>query len=166
MKKSTHFTQLYEENRDRIYRLCCAYCADPDQRLDLLQSVFLAAWRHLDQFEGRSAGSTWLYRIAVNTALMWVRQEKRREQLFDPLGTGPAEPVTVPDIAEQIERDEQLSQLLDAISELPELDRLVIGMALEGLPYKDISEVTGMTVNHVGVKINRIKKALQEKLEV
>jgi RNA polymerase sigma-70 factor (ECF subfamily) len=143
-----------------VFRLCCAYCADPDDRLDLLQMIFLNVWKNLDSFEARSKIGTWIYRIAVNTALLYIKRENRRKSLFR---SSAIEGVyttrrSQPDII--LDDREDVNMLYTAINRLPELDRLIITMTLDELSYKQIADVTGLTANHIGVKVNRIKKTL------
>jgi len=154
------FTAVYRENRDRVYRLCCAYFPDDDDRRDLMQMIFLNVWKNLDSFEGRSNISTWIYRIAVNTALLFIDRENRRRKLFvsSEFDRLPVAHHSRPDVA--LDDREDVRILYDAINRLPELDRLIITMNLDELPYEQIARVTGLTANHIGVKINRIKKSL------
>jgi RNA polymerase sigma-70 factor (ECF subfamily) len=160
MDRQKLFKDIYRENRDRIWRLCCGYCAEEDDRRDLHQAIFVKVWENLGSYRGQSKISTWLYRIAINTALMWVRREKRRQQLMDPTGFGAQQASAVPTPEENAQRGETFRRLADAINRLDNVDRLIIGMVLEDLPYAEIADVTGLTVNHVGVKITRIKQKL------
>ncbi len=157
---SSIFTSIYRENRDRVFRLCCAYLPDADDREDLMQTIFLNVWKNLDSFEGRSKMSTWIYRVAVNTALLYINRENRRRSLLTTpeIENLPAPQHRQPDVA--LKDREDVRALYAAINRLPELDRLIITMTLDELSYEQIAGVTGLTVNHVGVKINRIKKSL------
>ena len=165
MDKRQLFNGIYSENRERVWRLCCGFCSDRDDRRDLFQAILLKVWENLGTYRGQSKISTWLYRIAANTALMWIRREKRRRRLIDPLGIGTQETPSMPTIADEIERTERFRQLTAAMNRLEATDRLIIGMVLEDLPYREIAEVTGLTVNHIGVKVNRIRKKLQSMLK-
>ena len=80
MDKDTLFKQVLEDNKDRIYRICCAYELNAVDRDDLYQEILINIWKNLDKFEGRSAISTWIYRIAVNTSLMHIKKESRRNR--------------------------------------------------------------------------------------
>src|SRR5205807_7413297 len=111
-------------------------------------------WNSLPSFRGESRASTWLYRIAVNTALVHRRKRRPTEQL--PELRDPARGAQ-----QSLEDEERLAALRAAIATLPDQDRVVVTLLLEGLSYKEISEITGLTVNYVGVKISRIKQLLE-----
>jgi RNA polymerase sigma-70 factor (ECF subfamily) len=151
------FLDLFRENKPRILRLCSAYLNCPAEAEDLFQDIMTNVWRHLPSFRGEARASTWLYRIAVNTALMYRRKRKPVERLQDlPDGSFGAQ--------RNLEEQERLAALRRAIAELAGQDRLVITLLLEGFSYKEISEITGITTNYVGVKISRIKQALEQRL--
>lgn len=167
MDKDTLFKQVLEENKDRIYRICCAYERNTIDRDDLYQEIAINIWKNLDKFEGRSAISTWIYRIAVNTSLMHIKKESRRNSSktdLDENSLNIAEPPN-DDREEKIETGKKIEILNECINELGTLDRLIISMVLEDLSYKEIAEVTGLTVNNTGVRINRIKKELLKLME-
>lgn len=167
MDKDTLFKQVLSENKDRIYRICCAYERNAIDRDDLYQEIAINIWKNLDKFEGRSAISTWIYRIAVNTSLMHIKKESRRNSTkteLDENSLNIAEPPD-DDREEKIETGKKIEILNECINELGTLDRLIISMVLEDLSYKEISEVTGLTVNNTGVRINRIKKELFKLME-
>ena len=151
------FEELFAENRGRIQRLCYGYLGPAGDVDDLFQEVMINAWNSLPSFRGESRASTWLYRVAVNTALMHRRKWRPTEQL--PELRDPARGAQ-----EGLEDQERLAALRAAIATLPDQDRLIVTLLLEGLSYKEIAEITGLTVNHVGVKISRIKQALEEML--
>lgn len=167
MDKDTLFKQVLEDNKDRIYRICCAYERNAIDRDDLYQEIMINIWKNLDKFEGRSAISTWIYRIAVNTSLMHIKKESKRNSSkteLDENSVNIAEPPN-DDREEKIETGKKIDMLNECINELGTLDRLIISMVLEDLSYKEIAEVTGLTVNNTGVRINRIKKELFKLME-
>jgi RNA polymerase sigma-70 factor (ECF subfamily) len=167
MDRDTLFKQVLEENKDRIYRICCAYERNAIDRDDLYQEIAINIWKNLDKFEGRSLVSTWIYRIAVNTSLMHIKKESRRNSAkteLDENSLNIAEPPN-DDREEKIETGKKIEVLNECINELGTLDRLIISMVLEDLSYKEIAEVTGLTVNNTGVRINRIKKELLKLME-
>ena len=167
MDKDTLFKQVLEENKDRIYRICCAYERNADDRDDLYQEILINIWKNLEKFEGRSLLSTWIYRIAVNTSLMHIKKESRRNrdktELNENIISTTAE--NIAETEEKIETGKNIEKLYSSINELPSLDRVIISMVLEELSYKEIAEVTGLTVNNIGVKINRIKNELSRLME-
>lgn len=160
MDKNSLFEQILSENRDKIYRICCAYERDSDERDDLFQEILVNVWKNLEKFEGRSALSTWIYRIAVNTSLLHVKKSARLNSLHTGLDDNTINIKDHDDKEEKVKLGEQIEKLYENINRLQEVDRLIISMVLDDLSYKEIAEVTGLSVNNVGVKINRIKKEL------
>jgi len=151
------FQELFAANRSRIQRLCYGYLGPCGEVEDLFQEIMINVWNSLPSFRGESLPSTWLYRIAVNTALIHRRKQRASEPLPElrDLSLG---------AHQNLEAEERLAALRAAIATLPDQDRVIITLLLEALSYKEISEITGITVNHVGVKISRIKSVLEEKL--
>lgn len=151
------FLELFRENRPRILRLCSAYLNSAVEAEDLFQDIMTNVWHSLPAFRGEAKAGTWLYRIAVNTALLHRRKRKPAQELtdFPDRGLGPEQ---------NIEEQERLAALRSAIASLPGQDRLIVTLLLEGLSYKEIAEITGITVNYVGVKISRIKQALEQRM--
>lgn len=133
------------------------YTAD---REDLFQEILVNAWKAYPRFEGRSKFSTWLYRIALNTALMQLRKDIRHRK---------NEHVNVQDMPEEPAQEEwedkEYRFLYSAIDRLDDVEKAVILLYLEELSYTEIAYILGFTENHVGVKINRIKKKLKDILE-
>lgn len=160
MDKNAYFDQILSENKNKIFRICCAYEKDKDDRDDLFQQILVNIWKSLDNYKGLSSISTWVYRVAVNTALVHVKSAVTRKKILaaylensDPADNGS-------DIAEKLEAERQRLKLYDCINMLAEFDRIIISLLLEDMSYKEISEITGITSNNVGVKISRIKKEL------
>jgi len=151
------FCELFAANQARIQRLCYGYLGPGGEVEDLFQEIMVNVWNSLPSFRGESLPGTWLYRIAVNTALIYRRKRRATEPL--PELVDPARGAH-----QTIEERERLAALRAAIATLPDQDRVVITLLLDGLSYKEIAEITGLTVNHVGVKISRIKQALEEML--
>lgn len=151
------FLELFREYRERILRLCRGYLSSADDVEDLFQEIMTRVWASLPGFRGDARASTWLYRIAVNSALLYRRKSKPSAPLEDVADPAPALP-------EQVEKRQQIAMLHGAIAALPEQERLIATLLLEGLAYKEISEITGVSVNYVGVKITRIKQTLEKAL--
>jgi RNA polymerase sigma-70 factor, ECF subfamily len=151
------FQELFAANRSRIQRLCYGYLGPGGDVDDLFQEVMINVWNSLPSFRGEARPSTWLYRIAVNTALIHRRKRRPSEPL--PELRDPARGAQ-----QGLEDAERLAALRTAIASLPDQDRLIMTLLLEGMSYKEIAEITGLTVSHVGVKISRAKAVLEERL--
>lgn len=148
------FTDLVRENHASIYRICLAYLYDKSHAADLYQEILLQVWKSLGNYKGDAKVSTWIYRIAVNTAITYNQQfsKNRYEEL--------PETINIADTSDAKEKESQLSMLTQAISQLETQDRLIISLVLEDLSYKEIAEITGSNINNTGVRITRIKARL------
>ncbi|ACU62421.1 RNA polymerase sigma factor [Chitinophaga pinensis] len=152
----TQFLQLIEQHQQIIHKICWLYRDSPEDREDLFQEIVCQLWKSAPSFEGRSRFSSWLYRIAINTALTAFRRKQPDLRYPSVL---PDMPAGIPDDNEQMER------LRIAIRQLNDTDKAIITLYLEELSYQEIAAITGMTENNVGVKINRIKNKLHQLLQ-
>ena len=145
-----------------VLKVARAYTLTAEECQDLAQEILLQGWCSLPQFEGRSSASTWVYRVALNTALGWHRKEGRRRARQQPL----LEPEDVQlaglDSAQQLQQREVVERLYAAIRQLPKDDAALVLLYLEDLSYRQMAEVLGISESNVGVKLNRAKKALGE----
>ncbi len=154
-ERERQFLDLFEKNKASIRRVCFGYLNSSSEVEDLFQEVMKNVWHSLPSFRGEAQISTWVYRIAVNTAIVYRKKWKQGEELPD-----------LPDQSrgaqQTLEEQERLAALHAAIATLGDQDRVIITLLLEGLSYKEIADVTGITVNYVGVKISRIKEAIEQ----
>ena len=155
--KEALFIDILNENKDRIYRLCLGYLIDKQDVDDLFQDVMVNIWRGLDSFRGDAKTSTWVYRIAVNTSLIYNKKIKRKQQFIKQQEMDEI----VDQTSENAETRINLASLKKSISGLKKQDRLIITLLLDGMSYQEIADITGISINYVGVKINRIKKQLE-----
>lgn len=150
----TEFLQLLSANQGIIGKVCNIYCNQREDYEDLFQEITYQAWKGFSSFRGESKFSTWLYRIALNTAISSFRKKRLKIDLVSIL------PDTLIDYASETSDEKQ--HLLWAIKQLNEGERAVIALYLEEMSYQEIAEVIGITENNVGVKINRIKNKLHQ----
>jgi RNA polymerase sigma factor (sigma-70 family) len=151
------FNKLIVSNHASIYRICRAYIYDTSLADDLYQEILFQIWKSIKNFKGNSKVSTWVYRIAVNTAISFNLKNKRHQHESLP------EFLQVPyedTLVNKKEDELKLDHLRYCINLLEPADRLIISLVLEDKSYKDIAEITGNNINNVGVKINRIKARL------
>lgn len=155
MNQEQLFTDLYQSYSPGILKICLGYTGDRSLAEDLLQEVFLSVWNNMHKFRQEASWSTWIYRIAVNTCLTYLRKKKAPlvDVAVEILGALPEEPGT---------KEQDIQLLYTCISRLPEADRLIIGLVLDDKPYEEIAAIIGMNVNNLRVKIHRIKKQLTE----
>ena len=149
------FKSYVEENMALIMHLCRAYSRDEDSLKDLVQEVTLQLWRSHKSFKGNSQLSTWVYRVTLNVCLSHSKKIKRNPQMV-PLEWGNSK------VVENDPEKEQIEQLYKGIKQLKESDRAIILLYLEDKSYKEMSEILGITVSNVGVKVNRLKDKLKQ----
>jgi RNA polymerase sigma-70 factor (ECF subfamily) len=120
---------------------------------DLFQEILIRLWNGFDNYEGRSTAQTWIYRVALNTAINQDKKERRRIETV-PL-TVDIDPYEADD-----PKTQQIRELYDRISRLDLIDRSLILLWLEGISYDEIGAIIGITPNNVGVRLARIKEKL------
>lgn len=147
------FIEALERNKDRIYRMCRSYVSDSEDAKDLFQEVLLQVWKSMPGFKGEANIDTWIFRITVNNCLRIRKQLQKHRDKHNSLDGLYFEP----EAATPPEQQERLQQLRQCIKGLPETDKTIVLLYLEELPYKDIADITGLTENHVAVKMKRIK---------
>ncbi len=152
------FNDTVRANQGSIYRICRAYLYDKSHAQDLYQEILLQIWNSLDKYTGAAQLNTWVYRIAVNTAITYnVKNKKSRLEELPASISIADEPVE-----NTKEKESQLTRLTRTVSQLEEYDRLIISLVLEDLSYKEIAEITGSNTNAIGVRITRIKTRLMK----
>jgi len=154
------FRQWLGEYNRLIYKVVRAYGSTADDKEDLFQEICLQLWLSIPRFEGRAKVSTWIYRVAFNTALVWNRSEKTRRK-----HSSQANIFREQQSIESKQSEEVVERLYGAIKKLPGIDASIILMQLDGLPYSEMAEILGISENNVGVKLNRAKKQLTFLLE-
>ena len=134
------------------------YGATEPDRQDLFQEMVIQLWRSYPGFRGDARFSTWLYRIALNTAISDLRKQRRRPAAIDP----DLLPNQLQDIQYSSEKEEQLQQLYSAIDRLTELEKALTMLYLEDKSYQEMEEILGISQNTLRVKMNRIKEKLRK----
>lgn len=153
------FGEWLAGHRGILFKVVRAYAWTPADRDDLFQEIAIQVWRSVAAYRGESSVPTWLYRVALNTALAWTRKEVRHQRGKEPLEA--AEGLLLEVRAER--SDPRVEWLYQQIAQLKEVDRSVALLLLDGFSYREIAGITGLTESNVGVKINRIKTALAGK---
>jgi RNA polymerase sigma-70 factor (ECF subfamily) len=156
------FTSWLSEHGAAILKVARAYTRTTDNCQDLVQEILLQVWRSLPRFQGRSSASTWIYRVALNTALGWHRKEQRRRRRQEPILAVDDLPAAGQDSARQAAEREVVERLYAAIRLLPGTDAALVLLYLDDLSYRQIADVLGISETNVGVKLNRARKALAE----
>lgn len=156
MPSEKEFVQLMHDNQRIVHKVCNLYMDRHADREDLFQEITLQAWKAYPQFRGDARFSTWLYRVALNTAITFFRKEKRQPDIY-----------TTETIPERKEEDtdpieEQVRLMYTAIGDLSQIEKALVMLYLEDYSYQEIGDMMGITPNHVAVKMNRIKTKLKE----
>ena len=135
-----------------IYKVVSFYADQENPTSDLYQETILNLWKGYPSFRGESKVSTWIYRIALNTCITFLRRKKNRIEYVD---------ITF-DIPEDIEFKENIQELYRLINYLGKIERALILLYLDEKSYKEIAEITGMSVTNVATKLSRIKDKLKQ----
>lgn len=154
----TVFLTTVEANKDRMFRICRSYSIDADEAKDLFQEVLLNLWKSLPSFKHQSNIDTWVYRITINVCLRAKQFADKKQKHFVRL-----EGINFENIEDTIapsENEKLFQKLFECIKTLEGIDKSIILLHLEDLPYKEIAHIFGLSENHVAVKIKRIKSKL------
>ena len=144
------FLKALEQNQQKLLRICSVYAEDADDKKELFQEALINIWEAMPSFKEQATISTWMFRITLNVCLrLQSRQAKKRDRFRK------TDSITIENIRTEEtggEDHERLVKLRSCIRKLNDADRAVITLYLEELPYKEISEITGLTENHVANK--------------
>lgn len=149
------FLALISSNQGVIYKIANLYRDTRDEREDLFQEIVFQLWKAYPSFRGDAKASTWIYRIALNTAIAIYRKNKPAIQYTPILPDLPAEEPNP-------EYDLRKERLFSALRLLDNSEKAIITLYLDDFSYKQIAEITGISENYVGVKLNRIKSKIQK----
>jgi RNA polymerase sigma-70 factor (ECF subfamily) len=154
------FQSWLEAHRGIVVKVTRSFAFSAADAADLQQELLLQLWLSLPNFSGQAKPSTWIYRVCLNTALTWRRGTTRRESRLEPAADVTRIAAEAGSPAERAGERELLEKLYAAIHALPEFDRALILLSLDGQAYREIAEITGLTENHVGVALTRARKRL------
>lgn len=166
MQKEQLFRTLVDEYGKKIFRICCWYFNDPDERDDAYQEALIRVWEHADTFKGRSKISTWIYRVTVNACLSGIRSDKRRRRHLVEDG-GSLDDLDIMEFHEESnsEYEQKLMFFRDFMSALDTADRTLVSLYLEELSTREMAEITGLSESNVRVRIFRIKEQVKKQWE-
>lgn len=151
------FTQLVQQYERLVYKVCNVYVPDAEDAKDLFQEIVVQAWLAYPRFRHDAHASTWLYRIALNTAISHRRKSGRA--IF----------VELPSFLDQYADEpatqayaEEYKLLRQMITELPPLDKALVLLYLEDRSYQEMAEILGITASNAGTRLGRIKERLRK----
>ncbi len=159
-KLERQFVVLLEKKQNIVHKICRLYTNDADAHNDLFQEISIQLFKAYPKFRGEAKFSTWMYRVALNTAITLYRKSKKRirTQDFDTVMFK----VASEDYDNTVEQ--QLKLMYAAVKQLNDIDKALVFLYLEDKPYSEISETLGITEVNARVKMNRVKKKLKELL--
>jgi RNA polymerase sigma-70 factor, ECF subfamily len=155
------FLEIIQKNQGIVHKVCNIYCDTRDDRNDLFQEIVVQLWRSYPSFRRESKVSTWMYRVALNTAITSFKKSKRRPDQ----NRLTYENFQIEDEGYDVETEERIKSLHKAVTHLTGVEKSIILLYLENKKYEEIAEITGITQNYVRVKMNRIKKKLKKLMD-
>ena len=159
MSQEGKFITFLEDYKNLILKVASIYCRNEEDRKDLIQEIILQLWRSFPNYNKAFKLSTWMYRIALNVSISYVRKTATRNKVIQ----GYKKHVDLIQIEED-DIEEKLLLLYDSIQFLKPFDKAVISLHLEGCKNKTISDVLGITPSNVSTKLARIKQQLKNHL--
>src|SRR5437016_3326711 len=159
------FRRWLDEHIGLMLKVVRGCVASPQDQDDLFQDVLLQVWSSIPAFRGEAKETTWIYRVAFNTALAWRRGERRRREGYETFLKFDVSPQSQPSHADVLPEQEIIEQLYTAIRQLPKVDASLALMHLDGLSYSEMADVLGISESYIGVKLNRIRKQLAKQLK-
>jgi RNA polymerase sigma-70 factor (ECF subfamily) len=151
------FLDLVKQHQNLLHKVCNLYAFSYHDRQDLFQEMIIQLWKSYSTFRGESKFSTWLYRIALNTAITGLRRKKKLVQSVDPV-----EIAGTPEEGDTgLETEEKVQLMYKAIGSLSEIERALVMLYLEDKSYDEMEEILGINQNNLRVKMNRAKEKLR-----
>lgn len=159
MSKQSEFIQLIREHEGIIYKITRVYLDQEEDQKDLYQEIVYQLWKSYESFGEKSKWSTWMYRVALNTAITFLKRDKRKpnkvySERLDNFKMEPFDPVM----------EERIVWLYKSIQKLSVVEKGIILLYLEGKPHEEIASITGFSTTNVGTRISRIKEKLKRQI--
>ena len=154
------FGELFEQHRKIVFKVANTYSRYPDDRADLAQEIAAQLWRAFPGYDPARSFSTWMYRIALNVAISFLRNHQHRDEHTEPLDDGHTEVIGHAGVAH--EADEQVRALNRFIAQLEPLNRALLLLYLEERSYREIADILGISETNVATKINRLKQRIRQ----
>ena len=158
MSKEKQFVAIIQDNEGVLYKISRLYTNNKEDQKDLYQDIVYQLWKSFDSFKGNAKRSTWVYRIALNTALLYLKNKKKKGHK-----TSLEDIVLIQENYDPV-LEERLKILYAHIRELGEVDKGIVFLFLEGKKYKEISDITGMSSSNIGTRMVRIKEKLNKQI--
>lgn len=159
MSIENEFTQIIKENESLIFKITTIYACNKQDREDLFQEIVIQLWKAFSKFRNESKISTWIYRVALNTAISGFRKQKKRIDLasIDWFTQNYSENSTT-------EQEDRVKSLYQYIETLNALDKGIILLFLEDKSHKEISEIIGLSKTNIGTRLSRIRQKIKSQM--
>ena len=155
--KEQDFLTRIEKHKGILYKVSKMYMDNHDDQQDLFQEIVCQLWKSYDSFRNESQFSTWMYRVAINTAIVFLKKEKRKVDKYE---------IASENIKEEIDdseiKESQIEHFYKAVQKLEKIDKAIIFYQLEGFSHKEIGDNLGISEGNARVKLNRAKEKLKE----
>lgn len=159
--REKEFLSLIEQHKGIIHKITKMYMDDRDDQQDLFQEIVYQLWKSYAAFKGDSKFSTWMYRVALNTAIIFLRKEKKK---LDTSGEFPENIAQEED--QHNEKEVRLKHFYQAVQQLENVEKAIIFYHLEDYSSREIGESLGITEGNVRVKLNRAKNKIKELIKL
>jgi len=156
-EKEQEFLNRIETHKGILYKVSKMYMDNSDDQQDLFQEIVCQLWKSYESFRNESQFSTWMYRVAVNTAIVFLRKEKRKVDKYEIASENVKD-----DEGDSHIKESQLDHFYKAVQKLEKIDKAIIFYQLEGFSHKEIGENLGISEGNARVKLNRAKEKLKE----
>ena len=156
-EKEQEFLTRIEKHKGILYKVSKMYMDNHDDQQDLFQEIVCQLWKSYDTFRNESQFSTWMYRVAVNTAIVFLKKEKRKVDKYEIASENIKD-----DEGDSHIKESQIDHFYKAVQKLEKIDKAIIFYQLEGFSHKEIGENLGISEGNARVKLNRAKEKLKE----
>ncbi len=165
-KQEKLFKAWFSRYKSLVFKVVNTYTASSEDRDDLFQEILLQIWSSIPSFQGDAKETTWIYRVALNTALVWKRTEKRKSKRFRIEFLDIQEIPQAKSDCDELSQDQHvLDQVYNSIRQLPKSESSIVLLYLDGISYDEMADVLGISKSNVGVRLNRAKKKLTQLLK-
>jgi len=157
------FSARVGENKGILYKVAHTFCHNSEDRKDLVQEIVVQLWKSYDRYDARFKFSTWMYRVALNTAISAYRRTQLRKVLVVPDADILSEPSAEPADCAPDSRIEELHRIIGGLNEL---NRALMLLYLEDRSYQEIATILGITETNVATKLNRLKQRIRDQFSI
>lgn len=155
--KEKDFLNRIEAHKGILYKVSKMYMDNRDDQEDLFQEIVCQLWKAYDTFKGESQFSTWMYRVAINTSIVFLRKEKRKVDKYAIISENIKE-----EESDSTIKENQIEHFYRAVQKLDKIDKAIIFYQLEGYSHREIGENLGISEGNARVKLNRTKEKLKD----